>query len=213
MSDAVAVDPNDPGKRTELPVGYRSQDHPVLDTIQNVLAWTGAFVGGVTLIAMVVLTSVEVIMRYFFTRPLGWNVAFTEQYLMVGLAFIGLTVAYRTGAHVAVLSFYERFSGRTRKVIMLFTHVLIMFGMALIVWNGAVAAWHAFSFNEVPPPGGSELPLPSGLWRSLVPIGAGMFFINIAVDFYRELTAPWNEPVTEVGLEAHPASSDQTEGL
>lgn len=183
---------------TQLP-GYRTGEAPVLlSRIQQSITMISFITSAAILTIMSVLTGVEVFMRYFFDRPLGWNVNFTEQYLMVGLAFFGVTVAYRLAAHVAVASLYERLPERTRKWVLLLSQAVIISAVLPVMLNGAVAAGISFGLNETPAVGGSELPLNYGLWKSLVPIGSALFIVTVLIDFARELCGSWSGPITDV---------------
>jgi TRAP-type C4-dicarboxylate transport system permease small subunit len=183
---------------TDLP-GYRRGEAPTsLRRVQQLITLIACAISAVVLTAMAVLTGVEVFMRYFFDQPLGWNVNFTEQYLMVALAFFGATVAYRTGAHVAVSSVYDRLPARLRKLVLLIAQLVIIGAVLPVMVNGAIAAELAFELNETPAVGGSELPLSYGLWKSLVPVGSALLIVTVLIDFIRELTGSWTGPLTEV---------------
>lgn len=194
---------------TQLP-GYRTGEAPlVLRRIQQTITMLAFIVSAVILTVMSVLTGIEVFMRYFFDRPLGWNVNFTEQYLMVGLAFFGVTVAYRLAGHVAVASIYDRLPERTKKLVLLLSQAVIIAAVLPVLLNGAVAAGISFGLNETPAVGGSELPLNYGLWKSLVPLGSALFIATVLIDFIRELCSDWSGPITDV---TRPNRQTETEG-
>ncbi|MCF2570771.1 TRAP transporter small permease [Brevibacterium sp. UCMA 11754] len=183
---------------TQLP-GYRTGEAPFpVRRLQQSITIAAFAISTLILVVMSVLTGVEVFMRYFFDQPLGWNVNFTEQYLMVGLTFFGVTVAYRTAAHVAVASVYDRLPASTRKLVLLLSQAVIIAAVLPVMLNGAVAAGLSFGLNETPAVGGSELPFNYGLWKSLVPIGSALLIITVLIDFVRELCADWSGPITEV---------------
>lgn len=183
---------------TQLP-GYRSGEAPLpLRRIQQTITMAAFATSAAILTVMSILTGVEVFMRYFFDQPLGWNVNFTEQYLMVGLTFFGITVAYRTAAHVAVASIYDRLPATPRKLVLLLCQAVIIAAVLPVMFNGAVAADLSFGLDETPAVGGSELPLNYGLWKSLVPIGSALLVVTVLIDFVRELCASWSTPITEV---------------
>ncbi|GAA1533674.1 TRAP transporter small permease [Brevibacterium picturae] len=194
---------------TQLP-GYRSGEAPLpLRRVQQTITMISFLISAVILTVMSVLTGIEVFMRYFFDRPLGWNVNFTEQYLMVGLAFFGVTVAYRLAGHVAVASIYDRLPDRTKKLVQLLSQAVIITAVLPVLVNGAVAAGISFGLNETPAVGGSELPLNYGLWKSLVPIGSALFIATVLIDFVRELCSDWSGPITDV---TRPNRQTETEG-
>lgn len=71
-------------------------------------AMLGAICGGI-LILMLVLTSLNVLMRYGFNAPIAWADQFTA-YGLVYLTFIGAPYALSKGAHVSL----DIFSGMLR---------------------------------------------------------------------------------------------------
>ena len=174
-------------KRTMF--GYTTDDHPQLDGIQNGLSMIAGLIAGACLTALVVLTCIEVVARLVFDEPLGWNVAFTEKYLLVGCAFFGIVTAYRSGAHVAVTSVYEKFPFPVRKGLMLVTHVLVVVIFALVAWFGLQATLSAIELDEVPPIGSTELSVPEWVWKSFVPVASAMALIIAAIDLAREILA------------------------
>ncbi|GAB3485057.1 TRAP transporter small permease [Nocardiopsis coralliicola] len=134
----------------------------------------------VALAAMLVLMGAEVLMRYAFARPLGWSVAFIQDYLMVGMFYCGLAATYRTGAHVAIDVLYERFSPRVRLAADLIGQVLVFAFFALVFYAGADAVREAVATHEIPPPGGGPLSWPSWTSYVLVPLGSGVLLLRLA---------------------------------
>ncbi|ULN49584.1 TRAP transporter small permease subunit [Mycolicibacterium goodii] len=174
-------------KRTMF--GYTTDEHPLLDRIQNGLSMVAGLIAGTCLVALVALTCTEVVARLVFGKPLGWNVAFTEKYLLVGSAFFGIVTAYRSGAHVAVTSIFEKFPFPVRKGLLLVTHVLVVVIFALVAWFGLQAMLSAIELGEVPPIGSTELSVPEWVWKSFVPVASAMALIVAAIDLAREALA------------------------
>ncbi|GAA1096498.1 TRAP transporter small permease subunit [Nocardiopsis composta] len=132
------------------------------------------------LAAMLVLMGAEVLMRYAFARPLGWSVAFIQDYLMVGMFYLGLSATYRTGAHVSVDVVYERLGPRVRLILDLLGQVLAFALFALVFYAGAETVREAVATNEIPPPGGGPLSWPSWTSYVLVPLGSGVLLLRLA---------------------------------
>lgn len=182
----------------ELPGYHQTQAPPTLRRAQQIITLAAFAISALALTAMATLTCIEVLMRYFLDRPLGWNVTFTEQYLMVGLGFLGLTVGYRTGGHVAVASIYDRLPLRGRKAVIMVAQVVMVASTIPLFISGIIAAQLSFGLHETPAVGGAELPLNYGLWKSLVPIGTGLFILTVLIDLIREIFDRGRGPVTEV---------------
>jgi TRAP-type transport system small permease protein len=97
----------------------------------------------IILLAMMVLTTVDVVARYVFNRPLRGAFEVTELLLLV-LIFAGLPLVSFTNEH-AVMDFIDRLLGRRglrglQGGVELVSAVL-MFGLAWLVWGKADRIW------------------------------------------------------------------------
>ncbi len=97
----------------------------------------------IILLAMMVLTTVDVVARYVFNRPLRGAFEVTELLLLV-LIFAGLPLVSFTNEH-AVMDFIDRLLGRRglrglEGGVELVSAVL-MFGLAWLVWGKADRIW------------------------------------------------------------------------
>ena len=184
-----------PAKRTH--VGYITEDHPKLDRVQNGISSFCAAIAGVAIVIIAELTTLEVITRTAFDTPLGWNVGFVEQYLMMAVAFFGTVTAYRAGAHVAVVTIFEKTPPIARKLLLVLSYLIILVALVLLVYSGTRAAHFSFVTAEMPPPGMAELAWPTWWWKSIIPVASVLGFVVVALDLYRELTAPLTKVVTD----------------
>jgi TRAP-type C4-dicarboxylate transport system permease small subunit len=97
----------------------------------------------IILLAMMVLTTVDVVARYVFNRPLRGAFEVTELLLLV-LIFAGLPLVSFTNEH-AVMDFIDRVLGR-RALRGLqggveLVSALLMLGLAWLVWGKADRIW------------------------------------------------------------------------
>lgn len=97
----------------------------------------------IILLAMMVLTTVDVVARYVFNRPLRGAFEVTELLLLV-LIFAGLPLVSFTNEH-AVMDFIDRVLGRRalRGVQggVEFVSAVLMLGLAWLVWGKADRIW------------------------------------------------------------------------
>lgn len=184
-----------PALRT--PFGYITEDHPRLDRIQNGISAFCATIASVAIVIIAALTTLEVITRTAFDTPLGWNVGFVEQYLMMAVAFFGTVTAYRAGAHVAVVTIFEKMPPVARKLLLILAYLIILTGLVLLVYSGTRAAHFSFVTAEMPPPGMAELPWSTWWWKSIIPTASVLGMVVVAIDLYREFTAPLTSVVTD----------------
>ncbi|MCO5072196.1 MAG: TRAP transporter small permease [Rhizobiaceae bacterium] len=61
-----------------------------------------AIVAGTFLLAAMIIVSADAAMRYVFARPLTFQFALTENYLLVGLILMALPWGFRTGGYIRI---------------------------------------------------------------------------------------------------------------
>lgn len=193
----ITIHPFRHGTAQRTMFGYVTEDHPRLDRVQNAISGVCGVIAAGSILAIVILTLSEVIARTLFSSPQSWSVAFIEQYLMTATAFFGIVTAYRSGAHVAVVSLFGKLRPTAKKILLIFAYVVVLFGMLAIGLAGFTAAAFSMVSGETPVPGSSELALPSWLWRSMVPLSMALGIVVVFIDLVRELKAPWTGPVTD----------------
>ena len=102
-----------------------------LGVCSSLLAYVGAF----SLFVMMCLTSVDVVGRYIFNRPITGVFELTQYLVLILIfSFIGYTQAQK--GHVAVDLLLIRIKGRIRILIEIFNHVVCLLLMLLITWMG-----------------------------------------------------------------------------
>jgi TRAP-type C4-dicarboxylate transport system permease small subunit len=102
-----------------------------------------AILAGVLLVGAVLIESIEVVMRYFFHRPLIWAVEVCE-YILFSIAFLGAPWLLKKGGHVNVDVIIERISPRSRRYLELVICGIGIFISAVIVWFSAITAWDSY---------------------------------------------------------------------
>ena len=73
-----------------------------------------AFIGGLSVIVMMISISREVIGRYFFNAPSSWSVELC-QHLMVVFTFLGGPYVLVLNAHVRADFFYQKITGKSKQ--------------------------------------------------------------------------------------------------
>lgn len=74
-----------------------------LDRVLRTLEVGAAIIGGVAMVAAMVLTSMDAVLRYLFNAPLSFNSYLTTYYLMVAMLVMPLAWAFRTGGYIRVV--------------------------------------------------------------------------------------------------------------
>ena len=183
------------GKRTTF--GFITNDYPMLHKLQNAISGICAIIAAAAVVISGVLTILEVFMRAVLISPLGWNIGFSERYLMVAIAFFGLVTAYRTGSHIAVASLFGKFAPPVQKILMIVAELIIAATFLLLFLAGIEATSFSISIGERVPPGMADIPWASWTWRVMIPISALMGLIVVLIDIFREVTTSWSKPSTD----------------
>lgn len=184
---------NHPQKTT---FGYLTRDYPTLDRVQNAISALCGVIAGLSVVAMGVLTLIEVFSRTLLRAPVAWVPGFIEQPLMVAAAFFGLVTAYRSGAHVAIVSLFNRFSEPIQKVLLIFSYLVIIGCVTALMVSGWRAMAFSMQINEIMPPGMAELSVPMWIWKAIVPLSMALANIVVLIDLFREMITPWGSART-----------------
>ncbi|MGM0699868.1 MAG: TRAP transporter small permease [Actinomycetota bacterium] len=139
------------------------------------------------IVAMALIMLAESIMRYAFSAPLGWNVSAVERILMPMSVFLALPWLYVTAGHVSAEIIYDRFSARWRMAARVIGHVLLLVIAASLAYSGMVTVADSFVLGDAPPPGSSEVPLPSWIWQLSQPVGTAALFVVALLDTPRAI--------------------------
>lgn len=89
-------------------------------------------VAGIALIILMLLTSVDTILRYFFRAPLTGVLEFSEEYLMVAIIYMPLSYVYTHGGHIKV-ELLERFFPEKLKYYLSKFNTVVGLGLFLLI--------------------------------------------------------------------------------
>jgi TRAP-type transport system small permease protein len=96
-----------------------------------------ADVAGVALLALMLLTVADVVMRYVFHSPISgvWDLT---QAAMVLVTFLGLAYGGYTGGHIVIDLLKDRFDARALRALDLFVGILSALVMLVIAWRSSL---------------------------------------------------------------------------
>ena len=116
--------------------GFRARD---IEENVNKLSLFADIVGRVVLAAMVIIVTLDVVLRYFFNRPISGSYELVE-FMMVTLVYLGLAYTQTQKGHISVTLLTDKFSPGTMAVISTVTNLLCVGIFALITWRCIVEA-------------------------------------------------------------------------
>ncbi|MDO6822762.1 TRAP transporter small permease [Marinobacter sp. 1_MG-2023] len=100
------------------------------------------------LVAMVV-TCMDVFMRYVLSMPLSWSFDFIVLYLLPGSYFLAFSYALRVGTHLKVDYFASYINRRLRGLVLFLVGLISVVLFAYISWFYLIEAYHAWQDGEV----------------------------------------------------------------
>lgn len=127
----------------------------MFDRIVALLSRIGLIVGSVFLALMMIITVLDVFMRYVFSAPISGSAEMT-QILLTLTVFAGFILVSRDGTHI-VVSIFEPFIARfSPRLFTLVYAVSNTVGTAFLLWVLIAAAREAYEYEDVTE--GLELP-------------------------------------------------------
>jgi TRAP-type C4-dicarboxylate transport system permease small subunit len=105
-----------------------------MEPLKNKIIWfvrALGVLGMVAIAAIMLIMGVDVILRYFFNRPLLWSYDTTE-YLMVGCTYFGIAYTEWQEGHVNISILFSRCSPRIQLVLNMINR-LIMLALAIFI--------------------------------------------------------------------------------
>lgn len=132
-------------------------------------------IAGFALLLLMVLTTVDTIMRYFFSEPLVGVVEFSEEVLMVAIIYMPMSYVFLQGGHIKV-ELLERFFPDRLKVVFGKMHQLIgLILFLLITYFSIPVAYEAIVTNEL---SAAALPFPMAPSYVMLTLGCAMLCLR-----------------------------------
>jgi len=139
-------------------------------------------VGMSILVAMMLLTVVDVFLRYLFSRPIRGAYELTE-FMMLIVVFFGLAYTASKKRHIVVDVLVSRFSQQTQVVIDSITYFLSLGICSLIAWQSAVEAKTLWLTGQTS--GSLYIPVHPFIW--LVAVGCALLSLVLLVNLLDSL--------------------------
>ena len=130
----------------------------------------------VFILIMMLLTTVDVVLRYIFNSPLLWAYEVTE-YLLVATLYLALAFTEAEGEHVSVELVYSRLSPMTQSIIHIITRTAMLAFCILLILETGHTAYDAVKEHEA----GTAAGTPMWPSRLMVPIGLSLLSVQLIV--------------------------------
>ena len=135
-----------------------------MNKAKNILDQILKVISVVLFIAMVLLTTYQVIARYIFKSPSSISEVLTR-YAFVWLIIVSATYVFGQRDHIAITFLRDKFKGAGRKILdVVIECVIIIFSATIMVYGGfTVTQMNMLQYD-------SMLNIPTGIVYSIIPI-------------------------------------------
>lgn len=151
-----------------------------LDFIAKYTTFVGGIGGAACIFLMTLLITIDVMGR---TLGTSTKVSFeVSGYMLIAVSFLGLALTQRKGKHIQINILISRLSQRRQKQLHVVALTVTLVFIGWFTWSTFGNAMLARSVGNV-----SMTPLHAPMWipYMLVPIGLGMFAVQLAVDLIK----------------------------
>jgi C4-dicarboxylate transporter DctQ subunit len=131
--------------------------------------------GVLCVVAMTIVITYEVALRYLFNAPTMWADEIAS-YLLIAIVFLGLAQNLRQGTHIRIDVITSLVSPRTQQVLEIFAYAIGIVFSAML----AVGTWTRFD-NFWIRHTSSDSPLMTPLWLPMVPVVLGAVVLSLAM--------------------------------
>ena len=152
-------------------------------------AGVAALLAGFATLAMVLLVSYDVLMRYFFDRPQLF-VDEVASFLQVLLIFGGAAYTFRAGGHVRVDLITGHVRRGLRAWLRLGTLALGVVFLAVVIWVTTQSAYTAYRYGRV----SAVMLYPLWLPMACIPAGLGLMALAMVVALARQVKLALGPP-------------------
>ena len=147
-----------------------------MGVITSILSWISC----TCVFAMMLLTTVDVVLRYVFHNPLVGTFEVSE-FMMVTIVFFSMAYTQHRKGHVAVDVIIGRLSQRKQALVDLFNHTATIIILLLITWRSSLTALELYDTMETT----GTIPIPSFPFVFIVALGCLAMGIELLKDCIR----------------------------
>jgi len=139
------------------------------------------------MVALVASVSWQVVSRYVFSSPSSWTEE-VARFLLIWIGVLGAAYAFRTGVHLGLDVLPKKLTGKSAKILKLFTVAAVMvFSISVLLYGGGslvALTWELKQYSAV-------LGLPIAFVYSVIPISGALICIYaIAAAMGEEIADP-----------------------
>ena len=122
-----------------------------MKAIEMIIKWAtrlSGYIAGIVLFGMMMLTTIDVICRYFFNASILGVYEITE-FMMLCVVFFSLSFAQKLKGHVAVNILVDRLSNKNRQIFDVCNFFISIIFLLLVAWMSSSQGIELFHSNRV----------------------------------------------------------------
>lgn len=130
---------------------------------------------------IMLITTLDVVARYVFNRPLLWGWLLNRQLFGVFILFAGVYTLFR-GEHIRIEIFYDHFPPKLKQVAKWIALASFVSFIGVLVWQGSWMGWNSFVMKEK---AAGAFRIPWYPFKLLIPIVGFLFLLEGISAFLR----------------------------
>jgi len=145
--------------------------------------------GSALILSVMVLVSIEVVMRYFFHKPQIWVVEISE-YVLVWSTFLGAAWVLKDEGHIKVDILYQNLSSKVKAWLGVFSSIIGIFVSFVFIIFGTRLVWRMCITLEADPK--SQIGMPKGPLLAIIPLCSVLLliqFVRRGKKFFNQIKA------------------------
>jgi TRAP-type transport system small permease protein len=145
-----------------------------------------ATMGMVILLPLMMITTVDVLGRSFFNKPIAGTFELSE-YMLAVLILLGAAYTQQIKGHVTVAFLTSKFGRRAQLTCRVLTLALSLFIVGILVWQGFKLGIEETGVTD-------QLRIPRAPFKMLVGIGGGLLWLQLLFDLTDAIAALVRRP-------------------
>ena len=142
------------------------------------------FIGGVVIFLIVMISTVNILGRWFFTMPVNGYIDWIEQF-MAFFAFLGIAYTQREGGHIRMDMLVSKLKGRLLYVTELFTSLIILFLTVVLIYGSSLHFLRAYNLGDT----SLDIDLPTWPAKLIVPVALTFLALRLIIQIWAYIRA------------------------
>lgn len=154
-----------------------------------------SLMGGVVIFLIVMISTVNILGRWFFTMPVNGYIDWIEQF-MAFFAFLGIAYTQREGGHIRMDMLVSKLRGRFLYVTELFTSLIILFLTLVLIYGSSLHFLRAYNLGDT----SLDIDLPTWPAKLVVPVALTFLALRLIIQIWAYIRAIKNNDTDPVAI-------------